>query len=428
MQNERLGPNKFVIPSVLKACGRLFDLQTGKILHSVILKSSFKSDVFVISALIDMYSRCKQVEKARQVFDRMEEKDLVALNVMVLGYAQHGLAKEDVLVEKMQMLDIKPNVVTWNTLISGFAQACDKVMVLKVFELMLMNGVKPDVFSWTSVISGLVQNFQIEAAFDTFKQMLQHGFYPSSATISSLLPACATVANVRLGRGVHGYAVVIGVEEDIYVRSALVDMYAKCGFISEAMVLFYKMPERNTATWNSMIFGYANHGYCNEAIELFNQMEKVERKKLDHLSFTAVLTACSHAGRVELGQSLFLLMQEKYNVVPRLEHYACIVDLLGRAGKLSQAYDMIKTMPVEPDLFVWGALLGACRNHGDVDLAEIAARHLAELEPWNAGNNMLLSNLYADTDCRENVAKFKNLIKRKKMRRFSGCSWIEAAR
>lgn len=428
MQSEGLGADKFVIPSVLRACGRLFELQIGKTLHSVILKSSFESDVFVISALIDMYSRCRQVEKARKVFDQMDEKDLVALNAMVLGYVQHGLAEEGfILVEQMQKLDIKPDVVTWNTLISGFAQACDEVMVSKLFELMLMNGVEPDAFSWTSVISGLVQNVQIEKALDTFKQMLQHGLYPSSATISSLLSACATMANVRLGRKVHGYAVVIGVEEDIYVRSALVDMYAKCGFISEARVVFYKMPEKNTATWNSMIFAYANHGYCNEAIELFNQMEKAEENKLDHLSFTAVLTACSHAGRIALGHSLLLLMQEKYKIVPRLEHYACMVDLLGRAGKLSEAYGMIKTMPVKPDLFVWGALLGACRNHGDIYLAEIASRHLAELEPQNNGNNMLLSNVYADTQNWENVAKFKKLMKRKKLRRFSGCSWVEAA-
>lgn len=120
-------------------------------------------------------------------------------------------------------------------------------------------------------------------------------------------------------------------------------------------------------------------------------------------------------------------MQEKYKIVPRLEHYACMVDLLGRAGKLSEAYGMIKTMPVKPDLFVWGALLGACRNHGDIYLAEIASRHLAELEPQNNGNNMLLSNVYADTQNWENVAKFKKLMKRKKLRRFSGCSWVEAA-
>ncbi|KDP42221.1 hypothetical protein JCGZ_02951 [Jatropha curcas] len=424
MQNEGLKPDKFVIPSVLKACGHLFDLQNGKTLHSVILRYLFDSDVFVITALIDMYCRCRQVGKARRVFDGMEEKDLVALNAMVLGYAQNGLAKEGFnLVEKMKIFDIRPNIVTWNTLISGFAQAGEEEMVSKVFELMLINGVEPDVFSWTSIISGLVKNFKNEAAFDTFKKMSDSGFYPSYATISSILPACASMGNVRLGRELHGYAVVIGVENDIYVSSALVDMYAKCGFISEGRTLFYKMPVKNTATWNSMIFGYANHGYCSEAIDLFNQMEG---KKLDYLSFVAVLTACSHGGMVELGKSLFLLMQEKYKIVPRLEHYACMVDLLGRAGKLSEAYDTIKTMPIEPDLFVWGALLGACRHHGDIELAEIAAKHLAELEPDNAGNDMLLSNLYADAGSWENVARFKKMMKRKKLRKFSGCSWIDS--
>ncbi|KAL3611190.1 hypothetical protein D5086_002210, partial [Populus alba] len=290
MQKQGLGANKFVIPSVLKCCGHVYDVQTGRILHSVILKYSIESDVYVISSLIDMYSKCGEVEKARRVFDRMVEKDLVALNAM---------------------------------------------------------------------LSGLVQNFRNEAAFDAFKQMLGQGFLPTSATISTVLAACATMANVRRGREIHGYAVVIRVEDDIYVRSALVDMYAKCGFISEASMLFYMMPERNTVTWNSMIFGYANHGYCDEAIELFDQMEKSEGNKLDHLTFTAVLTACSHAGMVEHGQSLLLLMQQKYKIVPRLEHYACMVDLLGRAGNLNEAYDMIKKMPVKPDLFVWGALLGA---------------------------------------------------------------------
>ncbi|KAJ9698474.1 hypothetical protein PVL29_007519 [Vitis rotundifolia] len=185
------------------------------------------------------------------------------------------------------------------------------------------------------------------------------------------------------------------------------------------------MPERNTVTWNSLIFGYANHGYCNEAIELFNQMEESDTK-LDHLTFTAVLNACSHAGKVELGESLFQKMQEKYRIEPRLEHYACMVDLLGRAGKLSEAYHLIKAMPVEPDKFVWGALLGACRNHGNIELAEVAAEHLFELEPESPGSSLLLSNLYADAGRWGNAAKMKKMMKQRKFSKFPGCSWIEA--
>lgn len=427
MQKMGLRPNIFIVPSLLKACGHLSDSQTGVKLHAVILKNSFDYDVFVNSSLIDMYSKTGQVEKARRVYDTIVEKDLVALNALVSGYAQRGLPEEALnLVEKMQVIGVMPNLVTWNTLVAGFSQKGDEVMVSRLFKSMVDNGIEPDVVSWTSIISGLVKNFRNEEAFDTFKDMLDHGLCPTSATISSLLSACSVVASVRRGKEIHAYALVIGVEEDVYVRSALVDMYAKCGFIYEARALFFKMTQRNTVTWNSMIFGYANNGYCSEAIELFKQMMVEEdENKLDHLTFTAVLIACSHAGMVDLGQSLLHLMQERYKIIPRLEHYACIVDLLGRAGKLTEAYDMIKAMPIKPDLFVWGALLGACRNYGNIDIAEIAAKHLRELEPESAGNKMLLSNLYADAGSWGNVARLKKTMNRKKLRKFPGCSWIE---
>ncbi|GMG98280.1 hypothetical protein Nepgr_000120 [Nepenthes gracilis] len=291
---------------------------------------------------------------------------------------------------------------------------------------MRVNGVEPDVISWTSIISGFVQNFRNNEAFVTFKKMINSGYRPSSNTIGSLLPACANVANVRHGREIHGYAVVIGVGDDVYVKSALIDMYGKCGFIFEALTLFEKMSRRNSVTWNSMIFGYANHGFCDEAIELFKRMEKEEEDKLDHLTFTAALTACSHGGMIELGEILFKSMQEKYGIKPRLEHYACMVDLLGRAGKLTEAYDLIKTMPVMPDFFVWGALLGACRQHAHIDLAEVAARHLRELEPQSAGSNLLLSNLYAGAGSWGNAAKLKKIMNKKKLKKLPGRSWIEA--
>lgn len=428
MQRKVSRPSKIVIPSVLKACGHLSDLKTGKKIHAVVLRFSFEFDAFVSSALIDMYSKNGRVEKAQQVFDMMVEKDLVALNAMVSGFAQHGLAREALgLVEKMQLLGLKPNLITWNTLVSGFSQKGDEALAYRIFNLMRVNGIDPDVVSWTSVISGFVQNFQNNKAFHTFKQMLSHGLCPTSNTISSLLPACAAVTDVKHGKEIHAYALAIGVEKDVYVRSALVDMYAKCGFIYEAKALFCKMSQKNTVTWNSMIFGYANHGYCNEAIELFNQMKMEDDKKLDYLTFMAVLMACCHAGMVELGESLFYLMQERYGIVPRLEHYACMVDLLGRAGKLTEAYDTIKAMPMEPDLFVWGALLGACRNYGNIDLAEVAAKHLSELEPESAGNNLLLSSLYADSGSWGNVARLKKMMMKNKLRKLPGCSWMEAA-
>lgn len=425
MQTQGFKHDKIALPSVLKACGHLSDRTTGEKIHAIVLKNEFESDAFVMCALVDMYSKCGMIEKAKRVFNAMREMDLVALNTMVSGYVQNGCVEEALhLVERMKSWGIEPDIMTWNSLISGFAQANNEMMVKNVFKIMETDGVKPDVVSWTSVISGLVQNFRSAEAYAAFRLMMQSGVSPRASTISGLLPASASTADLKLGKEIHGYSVVMGFEEDVYVRTALIDMYAKCGLISEAMSLFQDMTERSNVTWNSMIFACANHGHCDKAIELFNQMVKVEERKLDHLTFTAALTACSHAGMVDLGEGLFKLMQEKYEIEPRLEHYACMVDLLGRAGKLDEAYGVVQRMPIEPDLFVWGALLGACRQHNCLDLAEIAAQQLAKLEPKSSGGSVVLSGLYADYSRWENVIEAKKK-KKKKLRSFNGCSWLQ---
>ncbi|XP_073157278.1 pentatricopeptide repeat-containing protein At5g59600 [Henckelia pumila] len=427
MLREGFKCDRIVLPSVLKACGQLCDRRSGENLHCVVLKSEFEADAFVTCALIDMYSKCGEVGRARSVFDGMVEKDVVAMNAMVSGYVQNGVPEKGLgLIEEMKQLRMIPDIVTCNTLISGFSEANDNTMVRKIFQIMDANGIKPDVVTWTAVISGLVQNFRNEEAFATFRQMLEAGIFPTSATISGLLPAAATMANLGHGKAIHGHSVVMGYEGDIYVRSALVDMYAKCGLISGAESLFSKMSERNSVAWNTMIFGYANHGYCHEAIELFKKMLRVAEKEVDHLTFTAVLMACAHSGMVDLGESLFQLMQEKFRIIPRLEHYACMVDLLGKAGMISEAYGFIRTMPIEPDLFVWGAFLGACRQHGWVDMAEIAAKQLAKLEPESAGSSVLLFGIYMDSNNLGNALKVKKVMKKRKLRSFPSCSWIEA--
>ncbi|XP_071717194.1 pentatricopeptide repeat-containing protein At5g59600 [Rutidosis leptorrhynchoides] len=425
MLRQRLEPNKFVLPSVLKACGHLLDRKMGEVLHGVVLKQEFECDVFVCSALIDMYSRCGRIGNARRVFDSMVEVDLVAMNTMVAGYVQHGYMNAAlVLVEKTRSMGIYPNLVTWNTLIAAYSQANDDSTVCKLFKLMQDDGVVPDVVSWTSVISGFVRNFRFREASDRFKKMLATGIKPTSATISTLMSACAMETDSARGKQIHGYTLVIGVEKDVFVRSSLIDMYAKCGFINEASTLFNNTPERNTITWNSMIFGFANNGYFSEAIKLFNQMvdEKID---LDHLTFTAVLTACSQSGMLNLGKHIFnVVMQEDYKIEPRLEHYACMVHLLGQEGKLVEAHEMINEMHIEPDVYVWGALLGGCKLHGNVGLAEVAAKHVAELEPESAGSSLLLSGLYADTGSWGCAAKVKRAMKKKKLKKLPGSSWI----
>lgn len=426
MNKEGFKLDAFIVPSLLKTSRSLLDQEFGKVIHCLVLKCSFESDAFIVSSLIDMYSKFGEVENARKVFDDLGGQDLVVFNAMISGYANNSHPDEALnLVKDMKLLGIKPDIITWNALISGFSHMGNEEKVSEILEMMCLDGHKPDVVSWTSIISGLVHNFRNEKAFDALKQMLTHGLYPNSATITALLPACTTLANMKHGKEIHGYSVVTGIEDHGFVRSALLDMYGKCGFISEAMILFHKTPKKTTVTFNSMIFCYANHGLSDKAVELFDQMEATG-EKLDHLTFMAILTACSHSGLTDLGQKLFLVMQNKYRIKPRLEHYACMVDLLGRAGKLVEAYEMIKVMRMEPDLFVWGALLSACRNHGNMQLARIAAKHLAELEPENSGNGLLLSSLYANAGSWESVGRMKKMIKKKRFTRFLGSSWVES--
>ncbi|MQL97821.1 hypothetical protein Taro_030517 [Colocasia esculenta] len=390
-------PGRYVLPSLLRACGGLSDLNSGEKLHGFAVRSSFVSDAFVGCALIDMYCRCGCIDSARKVFDFMPKRDAAVWNSMVSGYVRLGFAGDSMRIFRNMILGgVEADSSTWNSLIFGFSSAGDVRMALYLSRTMGVYGVEPDVFSWTSLISGFVRSFHNREAFETFRQMTAtSGVRPSSVTISSLLPACASVADGKCGMILHGYAVVIGVHSELFVSSSLVDMYAKCGFISDAVNVFAEMTRKSTVSWNSMIFGYANNGYCGDAINLYHQMEN-DGVKPDHLTLTAVLTACSHAGMVGLGRALFHSMQKEYGIQPRLEHYACMVDLLGRAGHLVEAYNLIKEIPMEADLFVWGALLGACRNHGNVELAKLAASHLVKLETEKCGSYLMMSNILAD--------------------------------
>ncbi|KAL6645859.1 hypothetical protein ACP70R_017467 [Stipagrostis hirtigluma subsp. patula] len=422
-------PHAAAIPSALRACGHLGDAASGRLIHALVLtRAALVTDAVAATALLDMYAKCGLVASARRVFEEMPpRRDLVAWNALLAGYARHGLPERALaLAVKMRGRGMRPDLVTWNATVSGYALAGDDQMAVDLVGAMQEAGVQPDVVTWTSLVSGSVLNFQYDRARTLFRRMVAAGtgVLPSSATIASILPAFANVADMKRGKEVHAYAVVAGVEQDLTVSSALVDMYAKCGLVLEARRLFDKMAERSTVTWNSMVFGLANSGHCHEAIGLFDRMLH-DGARPDHLTFTAVLTACSYGGMVELGKDLYRAMQEEYGVEPRLEHCACMVRLLGRAGRLAEACDFIKAMPLEPDCFVWGALLGACRSHGNVELAEVAASRLLTVEPANAANCLLLSGALASAGRPNDVAKIKKLAKRRRMKKLDGCSWLE---
>eukprot|EP01018_Ginkgo_biloba_P018625 Gb_23678 [translate_table: standard] len=355
MQQTGIQPNNFTFSFVLKACAGMSALEEGKAIHDHIARSPFKSNVFVLTALIDMYAKCGSVEIARQLFDRLSRRDVVAWSAMIAGYAQNGYADE----------------------------------ALALFHQMQVGNVKPN-----------------------------------SVTMVSVLTACAQLGALQQGKWIHEYIVRRGFESDVIVGTALIDMYVKCGSVEIARHMFDKMPERNVFTWSAMIVGYGMNGYGKDALELFGQMLQTGMKPND-ITFIGVLYACSHAGLVNEGWQYFDCTRRDYGITPSEEHYACMVDLLGRAGHLEKARVFIENMPVEPGPSVWGALLGACRIHCNTELGEHVAERLFELQPENTGFYVLLSNIYAAAGRWDDVERVRAMMRDRGLKKPPGLSLIE---
>eukprot|EP01018_Ginkgo_biloba_P005078 Gb_12201 [translate_table: standard] len=390
MQLVAMKPNLFTITSVLPTCSFLAALQKGKEIHGYIFRNGFQSDVIAGNALIDMYAKCGSIANARLVFDKLFERDAISWNAIIAGYAQNGHGDE----------------------------------ALDLFGQMQLAGIEPSVISWTAMIAGYVQNGNYNEALKLFCQMQLADVKTDSVSVASVLPACAHLAALEQGKEIHDHIVRRGFELDDFVTSALIDMYAKCGSIQDARCVFDKIIERNVASWNAMIAGYAMHGHGLDALKLFHQMQWAGAKP-DHITFTGVLSACSHTGLVNEGWKYFNCMTQDYGIVHSLEHYACMVDLLGRAGHLDEAQNFINNMPLVPNASVWGALLGGCRIHCNIELGKLVAEHLLELEPENAGNFVLLSNIYAAAGRWDEAGKVRKMMKDKGIKKEPGCSWID---
>lgn len=378
------------ISSVLPAIGDLGYLNSGTQVHGYVIKTGFVVDKCIVSSLIDMYGKCGCALEMSLVLEDMGQVDVGACNALIAGLSRHGLV--------------------------------DKA--LRVFKELQGQGMELNVVSWTSVIACCSQHGKDIEALELFREMQTAGVKPNSVTIPCLLPACGNIAALMHGKAAHCFSLKRGISGDVYVGSALIDMYANCGKIDLARCCFDKMPARNLVCWNAMLGAYAMHGKAKEAIEFFLWMQRSGQKP-DSVSFTSLLSACSQSGLTEEGHQYFDSMSKDHGIEARVEHYACVVSLLGRAGKLEEAYSMIKKMPFEPDACVWGALLSSCRLHHNMSLGEVAADELFELEPMNPGNYILLSNIYASKGKWKEVDKIRDIMRDKGLRKNPGCSWIE---
>ncbi|KAK9143978.1 hypothetical protein Syun_013378 [Stephania yunnanensis] len=425
MQSAGFKPNSSSIATVLQAISDLGLLVSGKEVHGYVIRNGLEHDVYVGTSLIDMYLKCSSLSGAQAAFDYMKNKNVFAWNSIITGYAFNGHFDEAFKhLEQMKQEGINPDMVTWNGLVSGYSLRGHSNEAVALIRQMKTLGVEPNVVSWTALISGCCQTGNYKDSFRFFGYMVLEGIKPNSTTTSTLLRACAGMSLLQKGEEIHCLTIRNCTFEDPVVATSLIDMYCKSGSLKKALDIFRKCQKKGVASWNSMIMGLAIHGRGKEAISLFNEMCDAGIKP-DSITFTAVLSGCKHSGLIDDGWKYFDSMAKDFNMMPTLEHYSCMVDLLGRCGYLDEAWDFIQQMPLEADAGTWGALLGACRIHKNLELAEIASKHLFKLEPYNSANYILMMNLYANANRWENVENLRDLMDAKSVNNRPGWSWIQ---
>jgi pentatricopeptide repeat protein len=343
-------------------------------------------DLRVENALVDMYAECADMDSASKVFDGMQVR----------------------------------SVVSWTSLLSGLARLGQVDEARDLFDRMP----ERDTVSWTAMIDAYVRAARFREALEMFREMQYSNVSADEFTMVSVITACAQLGALEMGEWVRVYMSRQGIKMDAFVGNALIDMYSKCGSIERALDVFKGMHHRDKFTGTAIILGLAVNGYGEEAIQMFYRMIGVSETP-DEVTFIGVLTACTHAGLVDQGREFFLSMIETYNIAPNVVHYGCIIDLLGRAGKITEALETIDQMPMKPNSTILGTLLAARRVHGNSKIGELVAERLLELHPENSMVYTLLSNMYAKCNRWEDVRRLRHAIMEKGIKKEPGCSLIE---
>lgn len=475
--------DRFSLSLVLKACSRLGFVKEGMQIHGFLIKTGTWSDLFLQNCLIGLYIKCGCLGFARQVFDRMPQRDSVSYNSMIDGYVKCGLVES-----AGELFDLMPrekkNLISWNSMIGGYAQRADGVnLASKLFDEMP----EKDLISWNSMIGGYVKHGRIEDAkglFDVmprrdvvtwaimidgygklglvhqaktlFDQMphrdvvaynsMMSGFVqnryhiealevfnhmekeshlsPDETTLVIVLSAIAQLGRLTKAIDMHLYIVEKRFLLSGKLGVALIDMYSKCGSIQHAMRVFEGIESKSIDHWNAMIGGLAVHGLGESAFDMLLQIERRSIKP-DHITFVGVLNACSHSGLVKEGLLCFELMRRKHKIEPRLQHYGCMVDILARSGSIELAKILIEEMPIEPNDVIWRTFLNACSHHKEFETGELVAKHLILQAGYNPSSYVLLSNMYASNGMWKDVRRVRTMMKEKKIEKLPGCSWIE---
>ncbi|XVF15379.1 hypothetical protein REPUB_Repub09cG0147300 [Reevesia pubescens] len=447
----------FTLSGVITAC--LSDVFLIRQLHCFVVFGGFDSYASVNNVLLSCYSKEGFLEEAKRVFYGMgESKDEVSWNSMIVAYGQHKEGAEALaMFQKMVRRGLDVDMFTLASVLTALTSLEDLLGGHQFHAMLIKTGFHqnahvgsglidlyskcgggmldcrkvfeevsgPDLVLWNTMISGYSMNEELsEEALECFREMQRFGYRPDDCSFVNVISACSNLSSPSQGRQIHALTIKSEIPNRIQVSNALVAMYSKCGNLQDARRLFDRMPEHNTVSLNSMIAGYAQHGIEMESLLLFEQM--LERNiSPTSITFISVLSACAHTGKLEEGQKYFTIMKEKFGIEPEVEHYSCMIDLLGRAGKLREADRLIETMPFSPGSIGWAALLGASKMHGNMELASKAANKLLQLEPSNAVPYVMLANMYASNGKWEEAATIRKLMRDRGVRKKPGCSWIE---
>ncbi|XP_028807216.1 pentatricopeptide repeat-containing protein At5g66520-like [Neltuma alba] len=377
--------NAYTFPFLLKACSALSAFEETKQIHAHVIKRGFGSEVHATNSLLHVYGNSGSIEYARRLFDRLPQRDIVSWNIMIDGYIKLGSI--DMANEIFQAMPAK-NVISWTTMINGFVKV------------------------------GLNKE-----ALSLFQEMMIAGFKPDSVTLSCSLSACAGLGALDQAIWIHAYIHKNGIKEDSILGCALVDVYVKCGEMEKAKEVFKKLEKKCVCAWTALIGGFAVHGRGREALEWFNQMQKTGIKPTS-ITFTAILTACSHGGLIEEGKSLFESISSVYKMKPTIEHYGCMVDLLGRAGSLKEAKEFIDSMPIKPNAAIWGALLNACNMHRNLELGKKIGKILIEVDPDHEGRYIHLASIHSAAGEWDQAVQVRREVKERGLVNHQGCSAI----
>lgn len=425
MQLSGVNPNNMTVACAIFACASLQALNKGKELHSYAFKIGGSRSILVGNSLIELYAKCGRLADAQKIFEGMLEKDVFSWNSMIGGYAQAGYCgKAYELFSRMESLGVHRNVVTWNVMISGCIQNEDEDQAMDLFNMMEADGIKRNTATWNTLIAGSLQNGDANKAFRIFKLMQTLRVRPNSVTILSILPACGNLLSELKVKEIHSCILHSNLQGDTAIANALIDAYSKSGNIENAWVVFNGLSSRDLITWNSMISAHVVYGYSHEARDLFQQM-KQQGINPNKAIFASVINAYALDGLMNEGKRFFSSMMEEYKLSPGLEHYTAMANLLGRSGKLSEACELIKNMPIEPNAAVWYALLTAARIYDDFKIANLAVRHLFRLEPRNPEVHRLLLHAQALYEKPSIASKMCNPKKGIKIGDAHGCCWME---